>query len=92
MERRYGSFEIPRELMEECPQLVQEIMSQCIPLKVEFMFHTNSFEYIAFSDWFDLLGGGEKHKCYALDIVHGSEEIDNGFRHFIKAINMVKGE
>ena len=57
--RRLGSFEITRDLIETGDTTVMRVMGKCIVVRAEYMFHTNSIEYIAYSEWFRSLSEGE---------------------------------
>ncbi len=57
--RRVGKFFIDSQVMEDNPELVLQIMAECIVLRAERMFYRDGVEYVACSRRFRPLPMGE---------------------------------
>ncbi len=62
--RRMGQFRLKgREIIDYITP-IKMIMGKCAILRAEHMLHSDSVEYIAICDQFDLLGPGEEAPFY----------------------------
>lgn len=71
MKRRIGKFQITREIIEQNPEAVQEVFKLCIPVNIDYMFHTDSLEYTAISERFDEIEIGECAPYYMFRVDMG---------------------
>jgi len=51
--RRIGRFFIEWPLIERSPEVVRQVMAQCIVIRAELLGANHAVEYVAFSDSFD---------------------------------------
>lgn len=56
--RRFGKFSISVNLVDKSPDAVRAIMARCIVVRCEFMYESQSLEYVALCDEFELLPAG----------------------------------
>ena len=70
--RRLGKFIINRELVEEYPKHVQQIMGMCVIYRAEYLMYREAIEYIAISDLFDVLPVGYEAPVYTW-IIDGAD-------------------
>lgn len=82
MNRKYGHFLISRSLISEEPTLVKRILSQCIVLRAEMLWETNSVEYFAHCHLFKELSEAEVVPEYSWQVFEDGwvepREIVNG--------------
>lgn len=64
LKKRTGVFFVSQELLEQKPDLVQRIMSNCIVVRAEYLFTTAGIEYVAISNEFEEIKEGESAKLY----------------------------
>lgn len=57
--RRIGKFRISRDLIEDSPQAVRELMGRCIVIQAMYSFAIDDVEYIALCDDFDEIDEGD---------------------------------
>jgi hypothetical protein len=64
LRNRIGKFYISRSLVLDYPELVQKVLSKVVVVRCESVFHSDSFEYIAFSNRFDICEEGYAPPVY----------------------------
>lgn len=79
LHNRVGKFSIDVQTVRELPQTVQAIMGDCIIVRCEHLFPSDSFEYIAYSKMFEVVGKGSVINTYSIEI-----DYDTGDYKFIK--------
>lgn len=75
---RLGKFSIDREMLEDYPGLVQQILSTVIVVRAEYMFETGKLEYTGISHSFEALPYGQRASQYIPEI------IDEQFNRWVK--------
>jgi len=68
MKRRLGKFSIARKFIDDSPQLVQEIMSQCIILEAKYSPVHDTIEYLAICDQFQEVLEGHIPMVYIIKV------------------------
>jgi len=53
--RRLGTFIVSSEMIENYPEIVKQIMGECIIVRAGFSYIEDAIEYTAISDWFDAI-------------------------------------
>lgn len=66
-QRRVGKFSISRDMIENGPELVKQILGKCVVVRAEMMFDRDAIEYIAFCDEFDEVYLGSRPPSYAIE-------------------------
>lgn len=52
-ERRVGVFSIDKRLVDTEPDTCMAVLSDCVVVRAEFLYHTGAIEYVAFHESFD---------------------------------------
>jgi hypothetical protein len=68
LKNRVGKFEVEREVIDDYPEVVMQIMGQVIVLRAEFLLHKNAIEYIARSPHFEEGPEGMEAPSYDIEI------------------------
>jgi len=66
--KRFGSFSISRKVFGEHPEVVMAVMGRCVIFKCDFLYHSDRFEYIAWSPDFDEVPEGAEALRYTVVI------------------------
>ena len=67
--RRLGTFKIDIRIIDTQPKVVKQIMGECIIVRAEMRYETNSIHYTAISDWFDEIPEGSMPMNYVIQFV-----------------------
>ncbi len=57
-DNRLGRFHLSRQMIEDNPGFVRQVMAKIIVVKAELMWATNNIEYVAICDDFKPISGG----------------------------------
>lgn len=79
MNQKIGRFRIWRPMIEREPAVIRSIMARMIVVRAELRWDTDSIEYVALCDDFDLVEQGFIAPEYEIEI-HSEE----GFQRFIR--------
>lgn len=73
--RRFGRFTLPDNLVREQPYQVAQMLASIkfLPTRVQYLFHTEQFEYIGISERFDEYESGCEPPEYDICIVESAE-------------------
>jgi hypothetical protein len=63
---KIGSFSIRRYIIFKYPKLVQKVFEVCIPVEMNFSFVTDSFNYLAHSEKFEVVQEGQMVNEYEI--------------------------
>jgi hypothetical protein len=75
---RVGIFTIPGRTIKDYPKLAIELLSGCIVVRAEGMFHKDAIQYIAYHERFDVVeDGGEvpEYEITIKDLIGGKYHI-----------------
>lgn len=67
-ERRLGRFNVPRIYIAKFPEDVMEVLSKCLIVRAETLYHADAIEYIAFSEMFEPCEDGCEPPMYVADM------------------------
>lgn len=67
MEARFGKFEIDQGVLEDHPEIVRTIMSQCLVTRCEHDYAHKAFNYEAVVDAFEIVEPGAAIPTYDLE-------------------------
>jgi len=73
---KLGEFEIGIDIINEAPQLVKRIMSECIVMRAEYMFATKSVVYQAIHEDFEDRTLGEYPPTYEPEYDEASDALN----------------
>jgi hypothetical protein len=62
--RNLGRFKVPLELLEESLEAIKEMLTGCVVLRSECLYHLNAIEYVAIHDDFALVAEGDEVPSY----------------------------
>ncbi len=68
MTNRYGNFSITIDLIENNPDIIRQVMGECIILRAEHIYATRAIEYQAWSPKFELLDEVEPIPEYIIKV------------------------
>jgi len=66
--KRFGKFIIDWKVIDENPGLVQSIMAECIIIRAEAMYESETMEYTAISDHFVEVRKGHTPMTYGIEV------------------------
>lgn len=69
MDRHLGRFVITNEMIDTTPDIVRQIMGNCIITRAECMFHWNGISYVAISPKFRYVPFGSIAPKYKIVVV-----------------------
>ena len=79
--RRFGKFSIHRKFIKDNPEIVREIMGECIILDARSDEVSDTIEYLALSDNFHEVKEGEIPQVYKITIVNEYDSAGRVLHH-----------
>ena len=76
MDRRIGRFSLAHQLIDRDPDAVQAVMARVIVVRCESMYATDTFDYVALSDDFEMVPAGRVLPEYEVHIKNGGRTIE----------------